>query len=84
MAVKLVGPVSVPHRHDRPCWRLVKGQRCALAVIREYVEIANARELRIAVDGELRWSKLVRGAGLEELSASMRADFERLGWSAAE
>ena len=63
---------------------MMKGTRCAVAIARQYREIANAIELRIAVDSELRWSKLFRGVGLNEEAASMRRSFEDRGWNSAD
>jgi hypothetical protein len=67
---------------DRLLWRLVKGQRTAVAVAREIS--GYGLELRIEIDGELRWSQMIRhGQGLEAESAAKRQALEALGWCAA-
>jgi hypothetical protein len=40
-------------------------------------------ELRISIDGELRWSRLYRGAGLEESALDMRRAFQQRDWKTA-
>jgi hypothetical protein len=82
VAVKLVPAVRRVAPHDRPLCRLLKGERFALAVVRVYAELPRARELRITVDGHLRWHQLFHGPGLEDAAYEKRRLLEERGWSA--
>ena len=72
---------QLPPPNDRLTWRLVTGQRCAQAVLRVLEGLG--LELRISIDGELRWSRLYRGAGLEESALDMRRAFQQRDWKTA-
>ena len=52
-----MNPVSLPF-WPLPLWRALKGNRTAVAVVRD---LAFGSELRITVDGDLRWSSIIRG-----------------------
>ena len=63
-------------------WTARKGERTAESRARVLPGVG--LELRILVDGELVWSRLVRLGGevklLGHLSERCREDFEKLGW----
>ena len=57
MSVRIVPAPEPPNPVERPLWRLVKAQRTAVALIHEW---PHGWELRIEVDGQLRWARLFR------------------------
>ncbi len=64
---------------ERVIWRLRKGERTAEARVRE---MRHGQELRINVDGTLRWAQLYRSVGVVESAAERHSAFVSLGWHA--
>ena len=58
VAVRIVPARRQPRPVERALWRLVRAQRRAVAVVHEW---PHGSELRIEIDGALRWSQLFRG-----------------------
>jgi hypothetical protein len=81
MTVRLVPAPQLPSPDDRLLWLLLKGERCAQAVVRV---LDFGLELRVTVDTELRWSQLVRDGTIAALALEKRRAFEERGWVAAE
>lgn len=79
-ALRLVPPPPPPQEHT--LWTLVKDEHRAEARVRT---TAFGPELRILVDGELWWSKLVRPAtpdAIEAVTELKRLEFVAKGWRA--
>ena len=78
MAVRIV-PERIP---DPPCdlvlWRMLKEDRIAHAVIR-VLDVGS--ELRVYVDNELVWSRLLRSEDPRAVANAHRRAFEVRGWS---
>jgi hypothetical protein len=73
MTVRLVPAPQLPPPDDRLVWRLLKGERCAQAVLRV---LDFGLELRISVDEDLRWSQVVRDGTLDALASEKRRALE--------
>jgi hypothetical protein len=77
MSVGLVPTLTPAPPVERVLWRLRKGERIAEARIRE---MPHGQELRINVDGNLRWAQLYRSVGVVESATERHATFVALGW----
>ena len=77
--IRLVLPPKPADTIDRPLWTLQRGARRAQAIAREVPGVG--LELRIDIDGELRWSKLYRGGvGVGMEAAAKRTALLEKGW----
>ena len=82
MSVGLVGPRQPDPLIDRALWRALKGQRTAQAVVRLIPGVG--LELRIEVDGQLRWSRVYGWdtRALDREAARSAARWRRMaGWN---
>ena len=61
---------------DRHAWTLQKGERCAVALVRQW-RSAPGYELRISINDELRWAHVYRSA--TELQYEADANHRQLG-----